>query len=70
MGTSFLPFWVWIVIWLTLFVYLGALALEKKAITNVIEKAGKLVSAAFIFLLVVGFFFGKHTSDGESFLNF
>ena len=70
MGKSILPFWVWIVLWVTLFVYLGALVLEKKAITGVIEKAGKVVAAIFIFLVVVAFFFGKRTSESEGFLNF
>ncbi len=70
MGKSFLPLWVWIVLWVTLFVYLGALALERKNITSAIEKAGKLVSAIFIFLVAIGFFFGKHMSDSEGFLNF
>ena len=53
-----------------MFVYLGALALERKNITSAIEKAGKLVSAIFIFLVAIGFFFGKHMSDSEGFLNF
>lgn len=70
MGKSILPLWVWIVLWVTLFVYLGALALEKKTITSVIEKAGKVIATVFILLVVLGFFFAKRTSESEGFLNF
>jgi hypothetical protein len=70
MGKSIIPFWVWIILWVTLFVYLGALALKKKAITDYIEKVGKIAGTVFWFLMIMGFLFGKHISDSEGFLYF
>jgi hypothetical protein len=70
MGKSIIPFWVWIVIWVTLFVYIGALALEKKAITGFIEKVGKIIGAAFLFLVIMQFFFRNNISDSANFINF
>lgn len=70
MGKSIIPLWIWIVLWVTLFVYLVAFALKKTAVTNAIEKVGKLVGGVFVFLIVIGFFFGKRTSESEGFIYF
>lgn len=61
---------VWAVLWVTFFVYIGALALKKKAVTNFIEKLGGLVAAVLIFMLIVEFFFGVQIYEDEGFLHF
>ncbi len=70
MGNPIVPIWFWTLLWVTLFIYLVALALKKTVIINAIGTAGKFVGAIVVFLVLIALLFGKSTSEGQGFILF